>query len=102
MKLTIDTSGKRFTVTRKPEAKTDGTGQPRLDKPTGLPLWSTQMVVVDEEGGDIIAVTTVGTEPPDFLPDDPVRVIDLVAMPWVSNGRSGVAYRATNIIPDED
>ncbi len=103
MKLTIDTTGKRFTVTKRPEPKVDQNGKPRLEKGTDLPLWSTQVVVVDAEGGDIITITTVGHKIPDLEPEDPVTVEGLVAIPWQSTGRNGIAYRAESInLIDED
>lgn len=102
MILTIDTTGKRFTVTKRPEAKTTNDGEHRADKATGLPLWSTQLVAVDNEGGDIIAVTTVGEKPPPVEPDDPVTVHGLVALPWHSNNRHGIAYRAIAIQLEAD
>ena len=29
----------------------------------------------------------------------PVSVVDLEAIPWNNNGRSGVAFRATSVLP---
>jgi hypothetical protein len=30
---------------------------------------------------------------------NPVRFVDLEALPWANNGRNGVAYRAASIQP---
>lgn len=95
MRLTIDTSGKDFIVTKSPAPKLDQTGQQRVNKGTGAPLWSTQLVVTDEDGGAIISVAT--DEMPDADVGDGVEVIGLVAIPWNGPGRSGVAYQATSI-----
>lgn len=102
MKLIIDISEKDFTVTRAPEPASDNHGKQRIDKTTGLPMWTTQLVVVDEEGGDIIAVKTVGERPPAVETNDVVEPVGLVAMPWATTGRNGVAYRADDIILAED
>lgn len=97
MRLTIDTTGKDFIVTKSPRPKLDQTGQQRVNKGTGGPLWATQLVVTDEDGGDIISVTTDG-RPADLEVGDGVEVFELIAIPWNSAGRgSGVAYQATSI-----
>jgi hypothetical protein len=80
MKLRINTKGVSFTCTRAPEPRTSfESGQPRIDKATGLPLWLVQVMALDSDGGDVIAVS------------------GLVAVPWSQDGRSGVAYRADAI-----
>jgi hypothetical protein len=55
-------------ITKNPEPKLDHNGVQRPDKQTGDPIWSTQVVVTR-----------------------------LVAIPWATNGRSGIAYRADRI-----
>lgn len=99
MNLNIDTTDKEFVVTQAPQPKLDQNGEPRTDKITGMALWATQMVVTDESGGEIIRVNTIG-EPPKIDVGDPVLPQNLVALPWASNGRSGVAYRADAIVED--
>lgn len=96
MILNIDVTGKDFVVTKEPWAKADQQGQQRLEKGTDLPMWSTQLVVTDTDGGEIIQVTTVGDKP-DLVPGDEVEVKGLIAFPWTSNGRNGITYRANSI-----
>lgn len=99
MKLYLDMAGKRMIITKRPEPKNinySNIGQ-RIDKETELPMWVTQAVVLDEDGGTIVHITTVGEEPPDVEVDDEVNAPRLEALPWSNNGRSGVAYRATTI-----
>lgn len=98
MILNIDVSGKEFVVTKAPEAKTSNDGVHRTDKVGGLPLWQTELVVTDESGGEIIRVTTVGLNAPDVERGEDVDMIRLIAIPWFTNGRSGVAYRADGIV----
>lgn len=101
MILNIDVAEKDFTVTRAPSPKVDAQGVQRAEKGSGLPMWSTELVVTDESGGEIIKVSTHG-KAPDVEVGDVVEVIDLVAIPWHTNGRSGIAYKATAVQPVDD
>ena len=96
MKLYVDTTGKQVTVSKDPEPKLDQNGTQRSDKKTGRLMWSTQVVVLDETGAEVIAVTTAG-EKPDVKVGQPVSVSSLEAIPWAANGRNGVAFRATEL-----
>ena len=93
MKSRIDTSGTTFVCTRAPEPRTAfDTGQPKIDQPTGLPLWLAQLMALDSFGGEVIAVTVA--DDPKITVGQPVQVDGLVALPWSQAGRSGVAFRA--------
>jgi hypothetical protein len=101
VKLKIDTAGVSFTCTRVPEQRVSfDTGQPRVDKATGLPLWLVQVMALDESGGDVISVTVAGE--PKVSAGGAVTVTGLVALPWSQDGRSGIAYRADAITPSAD
>jgi hypothetical protein len=96
MKLTIDTSGCTFFVTRAPEPKTAfETGAARMDRESGLPLFAVQLAVLDGSGGEVLNVTVAGA--PQVSVGSPVAVEGLVAIPWAQGERSGVAYRAASI-----
>lgn len=96
MRLLIDTHHKQFTVTKAPEPRvTHDTGVPRTDRQTGEPLFSVQLLVLDDTGGEVIAVTVAGQ--PALTVGAPVAVTDLVAIPWQQGDRSGVAFRAASI-----
>lgn len=97
MILTIDMSNKAVVVTKNPEPKLDSGGNPRLDKTTGHPMWATEVVVTDTSGGEIIRITTADPHPPEVDAGDQVRLSNLIAHPWSSSGRTGVAYRADTI-----
>ena len=93
MKLRIDTSGVSFVCTRAPEQRVAfDSGQPKMDRETGLPLWQVQLMALDASGGDVIAVTVPGD--PNVTVGQPVQVNGLVALPWSQEGRSGIAFRA--------
>jgi hypothetical protein len=96
MRLRIDTTGVQFFCTRAAEQRTvHETGAPRIDKETGLVLWQVQLMALDHDGGEVLAVTVAGE--PKVKVAEPVTVDALVAMPWSQGDRSGVAFRAASI-----
>ncbi len=98
MKLQLDTRGKQVTVSKDPEPKADQNGNQRSEKGTGRLMWSTQVFVLDETGGEVITNTTAG-EKPNVQVGSLVTVEQLEAIPWATNGRNGVAFRATELKP---
>ncbi len=96
MKLFLQTDAKQITVTLEPVEKKDQNGRQRTERDTGRPMWSTQVFVLDDDGGEVITVTTAG-ERPNVKVGQPVSLSKLEALPWATNGRSGVAYRASEI-----
>jgi len=96
MKLRIDTTGVSFVCTRAAEQRLAfDSGQPKVDRETGLPLWQVQLMALDASGGDVIAVTVAGD--PNVTVGQPAQVDGLVALPWSQEGRSGIAFRADAI-----
>jgi hypothetical protein len=98
VKLYVDTSGKQVTVSKDPAPKNDQNGSQRSEKGTGRPMWSTQVFVLDETGGEVLTITTAG-EKPNVTVGQLVSVSGLEAIPWATNGRNGVAFRATELKP---
>ncbi|MGC4756987.1 hypothetical protein [Micromonospora trifolii] len=98
MKLYVDTQSKQVQVTKDPESKNDQNGNQRSEKNTGRLMWSTQVFVLDETGGEIITITTAG-EKPGVTVGQLVAVEQLEAIPWATNGRNGVAFRAISLKP---
>ncbi|MFI1191837.1 hypothetical protein ACH4T9_00940 [Micromonospora sp. NPDC020750] len=96
MKLYVDTQSKQVQVTKDPEPKNDQNGNQRSEKNTGRLMWSTQVFVLDETGGEIITITTAG-EKPSVTVGQLVAVEQLEAIPWATNGRNGVAFRAISL-----
>ena len=97
MKLYVDTIRKQVTVSREPVEKTDGqSGRQKQERGTGRLMWSTQVFVLDDNGGEVITVTTAG-ERPNVSVGQPVGLSKLEALPWSTNGRGGVAFRAAEI-----
>jgi hypothetical protein len=97
LKHHLNMDDKRLIVTKSPEPKNTGYGsasEQRIDKATEMPMWNTQVVVMDEDGGTVINITTIGSKPPDVEVDDEVIAHRLEAIPWHASGRSGVAYKA--------
>lgn len=60
-------------------------------------LWQVQLMALDQDGGEVLAVTVAGE--PEVKVGEPVAVDGLVAMPWSQGDRSGVAFRAASIRP---
>ncbi len=104
VKIYVDTTGKQLTASKDPEPKNDQHGKQRSERDTGRPMWQTQVFVMDETGGEVIAVTTVG-EKPNVRQGQLVQLVQLEAVPWTmdTNGksRSGVSFRAVQIVPVE-
>jgi hypothetical protein len=97
MKLIVDTSNKHVMVSREPVEKNDQqSGRQKVERGTGRPMWSTQVFVQDDEGGEVITVTTAGVRP-DVAVGQIVYLSKLEALPWATNGRNGVAFRAESI-----
>src|SRR3954467_598886 len=101
MRLIIDTSkaASGFMVSRGFEPKVDiTTGRIKTDRTTGQELYTIQLMALDERGGEVITVTIAGAvrEIPVMTP---VSVVELEAIPWNNNGRSGVAFRAASVTP---
>lgn len=95
--IKVDINGSRFTVGAPPKPKTDMEGRQRQDRMTGTPLFTTQLVKVDDEGAEILAVTTSGA--PQVEQGAEVRPVGLIAIPWQQGQRSGVAFKADRIEP---
>ena len=59
-------------------------------------MWSTQVIAIDETGGEVINVTTVG-EIPSVEVGQFVVLDRLEAKAWATNGRNGTAFRAESL-----
>jgi hypothetical protein len=99
MRLMLDTTKVMFTVTRAPEPRKDfGKDQQKVDRDTGRPQWMVEVLALDAERGEVIRVTVAG-DVPNVNQGQPVAFVDLEAIAWTNNGKSGVAYRAAAIHP---
>ncbi|WP_246244478.1 hypothetical protein [Amycolatopsis pithecellobii] len=93
----IDTSQVTFTVGREAQPKTDQNGVQRVERSTNIPMWTVQLVAMDNGGAEVISVTVAAPQPPKVPTGAPVTPVELQAIPWAQNGRNGVAFRATDI-----
>ena len=98
MKVYVDTTDVTFQVAMKSKPKVDEKGNQRSERGTGRPMWSTQVVALDETGGEVINVTTVG-ETPSVEVGQLVVLDRLEAKAWATNGRNGTAFRAVSLKP---
>ena len=96
MKLLVNTNDVTFTVTREVEEKTDLNGRQKVDRRTQDPLWTVQVMALDADGGEMLKVTVPGI-PPKVSKGQLVNIAELEAIPWVQEGKNGVAFRAKSI-----
>lgn len=94
MRLLIDTTNVTFTVGREATPKTDQNGVQKAERNTNIPMWSVQLVAMDDGGAEVINVTVAAPTPPTVAHGATVHPVELQAIPWAQNGRNGVAYRA--------
>jgi hypothetical protein len=87
----------RFQVTRNPEPKLDQNGKQKVNR-DGLPMWATQVMALDMSGGEVLVVTVSGVKPSVTVGQD-VAPVELEAIPWATNGKSGISYRAVELKP---
>jgi hypothetical protein len=97
MRLIIDISQVTFTVGREAQPKTDQNGVQRVERSTNIPMWSVQLVAMDDGGAEVISVTVAAPQPPKVPTGALVTPVALQAIPWAQNGRNGVAFRASDI-----
>jgi integrase len=64
MKLYVDTSSKQVTVTKDPTEKVEQNGRQKTERNTGRPMWSTQVFVLDDDGGEWIKLQGQASEGP--------------------------------------
>jgi hypothetical protein len=99
VKLPIDTSAIAFLCAMPAEPVLDfETKRPRADD-NGEPLYVVQLLAMGEGSADLIAVKVPGMPSQAIRQGHPVKVVGLVAQPWVMADRSGVSFRAARIEP---
>ena len=82
-----------------PEVKADpATGEVRTDKASGQPVYlvGVSVKIAGERKAYVLDVQVPG-EPVGVTEGSPVRLFDLVAVPWEVDGRSGLSYRASAV-----
>jgi hypothetical protein len=97
MRLLVETARTTFTVTKDVEEKQDQNGRQKVDRVTQEPLWVVQVMALDETGGEMLKVTLAGQQAPKVTVGAQVNLVELEAIPWATNGKNGVAYRAKAI-----
>src|SRR5437870_2377830 len=95
--LYLDVTRYQYTVTLNPQPKLDQNGKQKYTR-DGAPMFQTQMQALDEDGASILTVTTAG-EKPNVTVGQVVTPFGLEAIPWNTNGKTGVAYRARELRP---
>lgn len=99
MRLLIDTTSVQFTVGKEAQPKNDQNGLQRVERNTSIPMWTVQLVAMDDGGAEVINVTVTAPQPPKVGVGTAVAPVELQAIPWAQNGKNGVAFRASDIRP---
>jgi hypothetical protein len=97
MLLELKTEGIDFVVSKLPEPKNDGEGHQKADRITGELQFVTELVVMDDNGADVIKVTTNGA--PKVVRRQAVTVTGLRVTYWAMGDRSGLSFRADSLVP---
>jgi hypothetical protein len=95
-KMYLDTSMYRFTISLAPVAKTDQNQKQRFTK-DGAPMWQTEVQAYNPEIGTAVLMVTTAGEKPKVISGEAVMPVSLEAVPWNTNGKNGVVYRATEL-----
>lgn len=98
MKLRVATEKLRFVVVSEPRAKKDQRGTQRVDSRTGALLWEVALVPIGDDVMSESLAVTVDAEPK-VAAGTFVEVRDLIATSWEIEGRSGISYRASQVLP---
>lgn len=96
MRLMLDITGVTFLVTREAEPKKDDRGIQRNERETGRPMWTIEVCAQDERGGSILTLTLAGVKP-EVRRGELVTPVQLEALPWSMNAKSGVSYRVSDL-----
>ncbi len=97
-RLPIDTTAITFAVAEEPRPLSDfDTKQPRINK-SGEQLFAVSLLATSKAELAIIAVKVYGLVEKLGV-GEPVKVTELVAMPWSNSKGSGVSFTATRIEP---
>jgi hypothetical protein len=99
MNLLLDISQTEFTVARGWEPKVDQNGAQRLNR-DNVPLFVADLMARSRRDGavEIVKVTAAGLQP-ELTINATVIPVDLEAIPWSQNNRSGIAYRVSAVKP---
>ena len=74
------------------------TGEVRKDRASGETVYQVGVVALRGRDSSVLQVSVVG-EPKGLTVGMPVRVVEWEGVPWDVEGRSGVAWRASAVVP---
>lgn len=98
MDLQLKTDGVDFVVSKLPAPKNDENGRQKADRLTGELQYVTELVAMDDDGAEVIKVTTGGAAPK-VTRRQAVQVTGLRVMYWAMEARSGLSFKAESITP---
>jgi hypothetical protein len=90
-----------FMCVNPPEVKANPrTGEVRTDTASGLPVFVVGVVAIRGRDSSVIQVSVPG-EPVGLSVGTALRLVELEGVPWDVEGRSGVSFRASAVLPFE-
>lgn len=92
----LDTSLYKYVISLGAVPKTDQNGKQRFTK-DGSPMWQTEVQAFNPETGTAVLMVTTAGEKPKVISGEAVLPVSLEAVPWNTNGKNGVLYRATEL-----
>lgn len=88
-----------FMCVNPPEVKSNPrTGEVKTDTASGLSVFVVGVVAIRGRDSSVIQVAVPG-EPKGLVVGSALRLLELEAVPWDVDGRSGVTFRAAGIVP---
>jgi hypothetical protein len=99
IELPIDTSAVSFIDVMPPEPVLDHKTKQQRSDANGEPLYSIELLVIGEEGGEVLPVKFAGTAPAGIRQGLPVKVTGLMVTDWSIGDRFGLTFRAAKVEP---
>jgi hypothetical protein len=100
-RLMLDTTNVSYEVSINAVPKLDQNRAQKIDRMSGLPMWSVVLYALGEGWAGTMEVTVTNRERPTATVRQPVIPVDLEALPWTNERdgktRSGVAFKATDL-----
>ncbi|WP_276970228.1 hypothetical protein [Ferrimicrobium acidiphilum] len=98
MQIQVRTEGVTYVVARGPAPVMDrDSGNEKVDS-DGVVLHMLQLVAMSPDGAEVLQVRVSG-KPAGLVTGQPVKVTNLVAIPWAIGDKNGVSFRADSVAP---
>jgi hypothetical protein len=100
-RLMLDTTNVSYEVSINAQPKRDQNNGQKIDRMSGLPMWSVVLYALGDGWAGVMDVTVTAQERPAATVRQQVVPVGLEALPWTNERdgktRSGIAYKATDL-----